>query len=290
MSRTTGKARFWLALVIFGLTGQVAWVVENMYFNVFIYKMFNASAEAISAMVAASAVAATVTTLFIGALSDKIGKRKIFICGGYLVWGITIWSFSLIRLDVINALFPTVASAAAMGVSLTTDITFVASEGGEGGEEPAPEPEPEPEPVAGWDGPKLYKATGLYSIDYNGIQPDNSDGVMTLSMDVDLDGSEKVGYASIVAESVLVRALNSCVPYVYDPETGYLTLQGVTVGSMSGPETRDITLVVEDEKSTVIMPYATFQSTSALILPEDFLTGTMCLFMMTGDVIMTAVN
>ena len=77
---------FYLALVIFCLTGQVAWVVENMYFNVFIYKMFHASAEAISAMVAASAVAATVTTVLIGALSDKIGKRKIFICGGYIAW------------------------------------------------------------------------------------------------------------------------------------------------------------------------------------------------------------
>ena len=114
-----------LALVIFCLTGQVAWTVENMYFNVFIYKMFHASAEAISAMVAASAIAATVTTLIIGALSDKIGKRKIFICGGYIIWGVTIWSFSLIRLDVINALFPAVASAAAVGVSLTIILDCV---------------------------------------------------------------------------------------------------------------------------------------------------------------------
>lgn len=110
--------RFYMALVIFSLVGQVAWVVENMYFNVFIYKMFNASAEAISTMVAASAVAATVTTLLIGALSDKLGKRKLFICGGYIVWGISIWSFSLIRQDVISALFPAAASAAAVGVSL----------------------------------------------------------------------------------------------------------------------------------------------------------------------------
>lgn len=76
------SSRFYLALVVFSLVGQVAWVVENMYFNVFIYKMFHASAEAISLMVAVSAVAATVTTLLIGALSDKFGKRKIFICGG----------------------------------------------------------------------------------------------------------------------------------------------------------------------------------------------------------------
>ena len=69
-------------LIIFSLVGQIAWVVENMYFNVFIYNMFGASAENISTMVALSAVTATVTTLLIGALSDKVGKRKLFICGG----------------------------------------------------------------------------------------------------------------------------------------------------------------------------------------------------------------
>ena len=110
--------KFYLALVIFSLVGQVAWVVENMYLNVFIYKMFNASASAISAMVSASAVAATVTTIFVGALSDKIGKRKLFICLGYILLGVSIWSFALIRMDVINALFPAAASAAAVGVSL----------------------------------------------------------------------------------------------------------------------------------------------------------------------------
>ena len=112
------NGRFWLSLVIFCLTGQVAWTVENMYFNVYIYKMFNASAGAISVMVSASAIAATVTTLLIGALSDKLGKRKVFICGGYILWGISIWSFALIRMDVINALFPAAVSAASVGVSL----------------------------------------------------------------------------------------------------------------------------------------------------------------------------
>ena len=125
MVKTRKSAKFYLALVIFSLVGQVAWVVENMYLNVFIYNMFNASAEAISAMVAASAIAATVTTLFIGALSDKIGKRKLFICGGYILWGISIWSFAAIRMDVINALFPAAVSAASMGVSLVIIVDCV---------------------------------------------------------------------------------------------------------------------------------------------------------------------
>lgn len=119
MMQKQKNGRFYLALVIFCLTGQVAWTVENMYLNVFVYKMFHASPEAISAMVAASAVAATVTTLLTGALSDKIGKRKFFICGGYIAWGVSIWSFSLIRMDILSAWVPTAAAAASLGVGLT---------------------------------------------------------------------------------------------------------------------------------------------------------------------------
>ncbi len=116
--KTKLSPRFWCAVTLFSLIGQVAWVVENMYFNVFIYKMFNASASDISAMVAASAVAATLTTVFMGALSDRIGKRKLFICGGYILWGISIFSFVFLRTDVINSLFPMVTSAASLGVTL----------------------------------------------------------------------------------------------------------------------------------------------------------------------------
>ena len=116
--RTQKGARFWWALVIFSLTGQIAWVVENMYLNVFIYKMFGASAGDISRMVGASAVAATVTTLLIGALSDKVGRRKGFICGGYLLWGVSIIGFACIRTDTVGALFPMAASASAVCVTL----------------------------------------------------------------------------------------------------------------------------------------------------------------------------
>ena len=111
--------KFWLALTIFSLIGQIAWVVENMYLNVFMYKMFSASAGDISLMVAASAVAATLTTIFIGALSDKIGKRKLFMCGGYILWGVSILSFALLKKDLIAFLIPHTLSAATVGVSLT---------------------------------------------------------------------------------------------------------------------------------------------------------------------------
>ena len=116
--KTKLSKKFWTGLVIFSLVGQIAWVVENMYFNVFIYKMFHATAAQISLMVSASAVAATVTTLLIGALSDKLGKRKLIICLGYLFWGATILSFALIRMDVITRFVSDVTVAASVGVTL----------------------------------------------------------------------------------------------------------------------------------------------------------------------------
>lgn len=117
MKEKLGK-KFYITLVIFALIGQVAWVIENMYFNVFIYKMFNASAANISTMVAASAIAATLTTWLIGALSDKVGKRKVFICGGYILWGISILAFAFIRMDVLTPIAGSAAAAASLGVTL----------------------------------------------------------------------------------------------------------------------------------------------------------------------------
>lgn len=116
------RKRFWIALILFSLIGQIAWVVENMYFNVFIYHMFNASQNEIALMVQASAVAATLTTLLIGAASDRVGKRKAFITVGYILWGISILVFAALRVDWIAKLFPAAAQdaakAAAIGVTL----------------------------------------------------------------------------------------------------------------------------------------------------------------------------
>ncbi|MBQ7915914.1 MAG: MFS transporter [Firmicutes bacterium] len=123
MKKLTRK--FWAAMLIFGLMGQVAWVVENMYFNVFIYKMFHASAGDISLMVAASSVAATLTTILMGALSDKMGKRKLLICLGYLVWGVSILSFALIRVDVLTPIAGSAAAASALGITLVIILDCV---------------------------------------------------------------------------------------------------------------------------------------------------------------------
>ena len=118
--------KFWLAMVIFGLMGQVAWVVENMYFNVFIYHMFHATAAEISAMVMASAVTAAITTILMGAVSDKVGRRKAFMTAGYMIWGLTILSFAWLKsvlmvivMDCVMTFFGSTANDAAYNAWLT---------------------------------------------------------------------------------------------------------------------------------------------------------------------------
>ena len=118
--------RFWASMLVLGLMGQIAWVVENMYFNVFIYKMFNASASDISAMVMASAVVAALTTIVMGALSDKMGRRKAFMSFGYILWGLSIITFAYIKsvlltivMDCVMTFFGSTANDAAYNAWLT---------------------------------------------------------------------------------------------------------------------------------------------------------------------------
>ena len=90
------KKRTWAALILVGLVGQFAWTIENMYFNVFLYNAIAPDPTAIAWMVALSAVAATVTTLLMGALSDRVGRRKGFIAFGYILWGFSVMAFALL--------------------------------------------------------------------------------------------------------------------------------------------------------------------------------------------------
>ena len=98
--------KVWFAAVFFGLIGQVAWIVENMYFATFAQDVFANSGRSdlsywvTTWMVILSALVATVTTIFAGAWSDKAGKRKPFIAFGYIFWGLTIMMFALLPMRV----------------------------------------------------------------------------------------------------------------------------------------------------------------------------------------------
>ena len=111
-----GKSK-WFNIILFGLMGQIAWNVENMYFNLFLFNsVYNGASQtavdgtmsvmdAISKMVAFSAVTAVVTTFLMGILSDRVNKRKWFISIGYILWGIVTAVFGLISRDRISVLF-----------------------------------------------------------------------------------------------------------------------------------------------------------------------------------------
>ena len=109
--------RIWLNIILFSLMGGVAWNLENMYFNTFlygeIYEGVSAAAlagvmaptTAISRMVALSAITAVVTTFIMGTLSEKMKKRKIFISAGYIIWGAITASFGFISRENIATIF-----------------------------------------------------------------------------------------------------------------------------------------------------------------------------------------
>ena len=90
-----GTIRFWVLVWGLGLAGQLCWNMENQWFNTFVYAKIAKDPTIISWMVALSAAATTVSTFFFGCLSDRIGKRRIFIGVGYILWGIFTIAFGM---------------------------------------------------------------------------------------------------------------------------------------------------------------------------------------------------
>ena len=111
-----------LNIILFGFMGQVAWAVENNFFNLFLFNEIGGNSTDISNMVAASSVVAVLTTLFMGSLSDKINKRKIFICAGYIIWGVTVMAFALISPENVAKVMGTTPAAA---VSTTVILVII---------------------------------------------------------------------------------------------------------------------------------------------------------------------
>jgi len=122
-SKLPGK--IWVAIILLGFSGQLAWGVENQFFNTFVYDKITPDPRPISWMVAASAVAATLTTILMGTLSDRTrtrwGRRRPFILVGYLAWGIFTSAFPL------AAFFRPVTLAIGMAILFDCVMTFFGS-------------------------------------------------------------------------------------------------------------------------------------------------------------------
>ncbi len=125
------SVRTWLAIIIVGFAGQVAWAVENMYLNKFLFFLIgDGYLTYVPITVAASAITACITTILIGSLSDKIGHRKTFIVVGYILWGISTAAFGLISQDNIQALLPLATVGTVAGITtvvLDCVMTFFGS-------------------------------------------------------------------------------------------------------------------------------------------------------------------
>jgi MFS family permease len=95
------STRTWFVMAALAVTGQIAWAVENSWFNTFVFDTITPDPRPVAWMVAASAITATVTTLLMGTLSDRTrsrwGRRRPYILFGYILWGLS------------TLLFPTVA-------------------------------------------------------------------------------------------------------------------------------------------------------------------------------------
>ena len=95
----------WAILIIFGLVGQIAWSMENMYFNVFVYNTIAKDLDTVTLMVQLSGITATVATLIAGVISDKVGNRRSFISWGYIIWGITVAMFGMMSNELTATVF-----------------------------------------------------------------------------------------------------------------------------------------------------------------------------------------
>jgi len=98
----------WVVLTLLAVTGQIAWAVENTWFNTFVFDNLTPDPRPVAWMVAASAITATLTTLLMGTFSDRTrsrwGRRKPFILLGYILWGISIVLFPMVAYIKITSL------------------------------------------------------------------------------------------------------------------------------------------------------------------------------------------
>ena len=119
--------RKWLSFIIAGFVGQLAWAIENNYFNLYVFDCTKQYVF-IPIMTAASAAAATLTTLLMGALSDRLGKRKAFISFGYILWGVSIILFAFLDpKSSFNIVASSTMAAGTMIVVMDCVMTFFGS-------------------------------------------------------------------------------------------------------------------------------------------------------------------
>ena len=89
------KLRFWSIVWGMGIAGQLCWNMENQWFNTFVYAKISGNVNIVTWMVIISALVTTISTFVFGTWSDRLGKRKVFVSAGYIIWGFTTILFGM---------------------------------------------------------------------------------------------------------------------------------------------------------------------------------------------------
>ncbi len=130
MTKEKLSKKNWFIITLFCFMGGIAWNTENMYFNTFITNEIYADVSqsairgsmeattAVARMVALSAIAAVLTTFVMGALSDKLKNRKMFISVGYILWGAVTAMFGFITKENVANLFNLTDEAKILGCTV----------------------------------------------------------------------------------------------------------------------------------------------------------------------------
>ena len=127
------KVRFWIIVLGMGLAGQLCWNMENQWFNTFVYAKISGNVNIVSAMIIASAFVSTLSTFIFGTLSDRIGKKKMFVSFGYIIWGITTIIFGLTEYARKSGVAFLVASSGFLVVFMDCVMSFFGSMGNDCG-------------------------------------------------------------------------------------------------------------------------------------------------------------
>lgn len=135
MSNNKGRLsiRVWTAIILFMFMGSIAGNVESMYLGLFlnntVFKNGTMGAsltltDTINLIASLSAVVSGIATFVMGTLSEKKKNRKLFISVGFILWGIVMLVFSLVRGGNIGGFFGLRDISEIVTVTAITVIAF----------------------------------------------------------------------------------------------------------------------------------------------------------------------
>lgn len=121
--------RFWAIIWGMGIAGQLCWNMENQWFTTFVYAKISGNVSIVTWMVIVSALVTTISTFVFGTLSDRLGKRKIFVSAGYMIWGCATILFGLTEYARTSGVGALIALSGFLVVATDAIMSFFGSMG-----------------------------------------------------------------------------------------------------------------------------------------------------------------